>query len=518
MRTAAVIGSVVVLVGCAPGTAAAQTQLEVVRATAEDGVLAPLPESRPVSAAELASRRQALHQQMGNGVLIVFGARAPASDYMPFGQAADFRYLTGISEPAAVYVAVKQDRRIEERLYVQPRDPSREVWEGVRLGPEGAQQQTGIPAYPHDRAYAAMDSLARVHATIYSTTVPSVETALGTELTHAQQVLARLRPKGYTQLQAQIQQLRATKSAAELDRIRRAVYISAIAQREAMREVEPGMNEFEIRAVLEYTYLRYGAEGPAYAPIVGSGPNSTTLHYRAANRFMNAGEVLLIDAAASYGGYAADVTRTMPVNGRFSAEQRAIYGVVLAAQKAAESKLRKGATWQELNDAANHEISGGLARLGLIDGPDATYDCASQSGATRQCPQYRLYYMHGLGHGVGLAVHDPDVSTMPGGFRPGSAVTIEPGVYVRSDVFDYLPDTPANRAMMARLRPPHERYRNIGVRIEDVYIFDERGVERASAGVPRELEEIETLMREPGMGAATRRREIVEWYRGNQGR
>lgn len=518
MRAAAVIVTLAMLAGCASGAGAPQAQPSGERNGGSDGAAPSLPEPVPVSSAELAQRRQALHQQVEDGVLIVFGAKEPAADYLPYAQAADFRYLTGITEPAAVYMAVKQAGRVEERLYVQPRDPSREVWEGVRLGPEGAQQRTGIPSFPNDRAYAAIDSLARIHPTLYSTTVPSIATSLGTELTHAQQVLGRLRPHGYTQLQAHIRQLRATKSAAELDRIRRAVYISAIAQREAMRELEPGMNEFEIRALLEYTYLRYGAEGPAYAPIVGSGPNSTTLHYRAANRFMNAGEVLLIDAAASYGGYAADVTRTMPVNGRFSAEQRAVYEVVLAAQKAAESRIRNGATWQELNEAANTEIRAGLARLGLIDGADATFDCTGQGSATGRCPQYRLFYMHGLGHGVGLAVHDPDVSTTPGGFRRGSAVTIEPGIYVRSDVFDHLPDTPANRALIERLRPAHQRYRNIGVRIEDVYIFDERGVERASAGVPREIAEIEALMRETGMGAATRRPELVEWYRGNQGR
>jgi Xaa-Pro aminopeptidase len=133
-------------------------------------------------------------------------------------------------------------------------------------------------------------------------------------------------------------------------------------------------------------------------------------------------------------------------------------------------------------------------------------------------PSQRLFYMHGLGHGVGLAVHDPDISQTPTGFRPGSAVTIEPGIYVRSDVFDHILDTPANRAMIQRLRPALGRYRDIGVRVEDVFIFDERGVERVSAGVPREMDEIEALMREPGIGQSRRRGEIVEWYRRNQGR
>jgi Xaa-Pro aminopeptidase len=310
-------------------------------------------------------------------------------------------------------------------------------------------------------------------------------------------------------------QLRARKSAAELDRIRRAVYVSSLAHREAMRSTAPGMNEFEIRALLEFFFLRYGSEGPAYSSIVGSGPNSTTLHYRAADRFMNEGEVLLIDAAASYDGYAADITRTFPVSGTFTPEQREIYEIVLAAQKAAEGEIRHGASWMQLNEAANRELAAGLARIGLIESETATYDC-QLGGSIGQCPQLRLWYMHGLGHGVGLAVHDPDISNIAG-FQPGSAVTIEPGIYIRRDALDYLPDTERNRALVQRLRPAMQRYVDIGVRIEDVYIFDDDGVARASAGVPREIEEIEALMREPGIDAETRRSDIVEWYRGVRG-
>jgi hypothetical protein len=162
-----------------------------------------------------------------------------------------------------------------------------------------------------------------------------------------------------------------------------------------------------------------------------------------------------------------------------------------------------------LNDAAGRELAGGLAKLGLIDAPDATYDCgtAAQPG---KCPQVRLFYFHGLGHGVGLEVHDPDISTSAG-FQPGSAVTIEPGIYVRGDVYDYLPDTPANRAMIQRRKATVDRYRNVGVRIEDVYIFDRNGVERASRGAPREPDEVEALMKQAAPAAAGRRADIVEW-------
>jgi Xaa-Pro aminopeptidase len=480
-----------------------------------------LPEPAPFSQQEFAQRRATLLQQLGEGVLLVLGSPSPTFDYLPFAQDADFRYLTGIMEPGAAYLAVKAGGRVEEMLFVQPREPSREVWEGARLGPEGARERTGIASWSAQRLAPVLDSLIRVHGVVHTAAAPNVDARLDSDLSYAQQVIARIRtqhPQAQLRsVQQQIRNMRSTKSAVELDRIRRAVYISALAHREAMRSVQPGMNEFEMRALVEYFFRRYGGEGPAYGSIVGSGPNSTTLHYQASDRFMNAGEVLLIDAAASYGGYAADVTRTFPINGTFTPEQRAIYEVVLAAQKAAESRIRQGATWAELNEGANTEIRNGLARLGLIEGPDATFDARGPGGATVRMPQHMLYYMHGLGHGVGLAVHDPDISYTQG-FGPGSAVTIEPGIYVRADVFDHLADTDANRAMVQRLGPVALRYRNIGVRVEDVYIFGDGGVERASAGAPREIEEIEALMRERGLGDLDRRGEIVEWFRRTQGR
>jgi Xaa-Pro aminopeptidase len=240
---------------------------------------------------------------------------------------------------------------------------------------------------------------------------------------------------------------------------------------------------------------------------VGSGPNSTTLHYRAADRYMQDGEMLVMDIGSSFNGYAADVTRTVPVNGRFSPEQRAIYEIVLAAQKAAEEQARVGSSMARLNQAATRTIAQGLARLGLIESPQATYDCERGGG---QCPQVAMFYMHGLGHGIGLDVHDPDATT----FANGSAFTIEPGIYVRADVLDYLPDTPRNRQLIARLRPLIARYRNIGVRIEDDYFVTGGRVERVTAGAPREIDEIEALMAMESSWNRERRPEMVEWYRG----
>jgi Xaa-Pro aminopeptidase len=477
-----------------------------------------LPAAAPISADEYAQRRAALAARMRDGVFVAFGSPEPEQDYLPYAQNSNFRYLTGIVEPGAALVVEKRDGQLRELLFVQPRDPAREIWEGTRLGPEGARARTGIAARTNDRLIPVLDSLLAHHGTLYSVTPLPADPARAETLTREQQIITRLRASRpglqLTDLGMQLQMQRAAKSPAELDLLRRAIYISVLAHREAMRAVQPGMNEFEIQALVEYVFRRHGAERPAYASIVGSGPNSTTLHYRDADRFMRDGEVLLMDVGASYRGYAADITRTVPVNGTFTADQRAIYGIVLDAQKAAERLLRPGATWVQLNQAADRVIAEGLARLGLIDAPDATYRCDSArfGDGLGVCPQYRLFYMHGLGHGIGLDVHDPDPSYF-GAFAVGSAITIEPGIYVRADALDFLPDTPENRAMIERLRPAVERFRDIGVRIEDDYFVTADGHERLSAGAPREIAEIEALMREEGIGARTRRPEVVEWYR-----
>jgi Xaa-Pro aminopeptidase len=479
-----------------------------------------LPPLAPIGASEFAARRRALMDELGDGVLLALGAPAPAADYLPFQQDSRFRWLTGVTEPSAALLSLRRGSTREEILFVRTRDPSRELWEGSRLGVEGARQLTGVRAEPFDRLVPVLDSLLRSRrAPLYILTAAPDSIAPDQNLSFEAQFLARLVQRhpslDITNAIPQLTRIRAVKSQAELDRIRRAGYISAIGHREAMRAAADGMNEFEIRAVLEYTFLRNGATGPAYESIVGSGPNSTTLHYNASDRFFGRGEVLLMDVGASYDGYAADVTRTIPLSGRFTTEQRAIYEIVLAAQKAAEARLRPGATWRELNEAAATEISRGLARLGLIDSPEATYQCGGSANA--RCSQARIFYMHGLGHGVGLDVHDPDISTFEG-FAPGSAVTIEPGIYVRADAFDHIPDTPENRAMAARLSAALQTYRDIGVRIEDVFVTDENGTERVSRGAPREIDEIEALMREPDPTAATRRPEIVDWLRDRQRR
>jgi Xaa-Pro aminopeptidase len=499
-----------VAAACAP--AAASTPAGVPGGPAAEWTAPALPAAAAISREEYARRREALAAGMGDGVLVVYGAPESESS-APFAQVPAFRYLTGLMEPEAALVMAKSGGEVQAQLFVLPRDPSREVWDGVLLGAAGAQALTGIPARPRDRMGPALDSLVARHGTLYTLSPQAGDAADGRWLRPDQQAVAALvrRHPGtrVVPLQQPLMRLRATKSPAELDLIRRAVHVTVLAQRAAMRAIEPGMNEFEAHAVIEYTFRRNGAERPAFGTIVGSGPNSTTLHYRSADRFMQAGETVVMDVGASYRGYAADVTRTVPVSGTFTPEQRAVYDVVLAAQKRAEESIRVGSTTMgQLGQTAARAVAEGLARLGLIEAAEATFDCAP--GKT--CPQYQLFYMHGVGHGIGLEVHDPDASYF-GPFAVGSAFTIEPGIYVRADALDHLPDTPANRAMAARIRPAVERYRNVGVRIEDDYLVTPAGVERVSAGAPREPDEIEALMREEWPANAERRPEVVEWYR-----
>jgi Xaa-Pro aminopeptidase len=501
-----------VATACAPAAAPAPS---VAPGASPDAGTPTLPAAAPISAAEYAGRRAALAEAMGDGLLLVLGSPQPAADYLPYAQRADFRYLTGITEPHAALIIEKRGGQIEERLFVLPRDPTRETWEGRRHGAEGARTLTGIPSATIDRLVPELEARLPRHGTLYTIGGRPPAAAPGVFLNPEQQLIATLLDRhpdlAVRDLAPTMASLRAYKSAAELDLLRRAIHITVLAHREAMRAAAPGLNEFEIQALIEYTFRRHGAEEPGFASIVGSGPNSTTLHYREADRFMGEGEVLLIDVGASYRGYTADVTRTIPVNGRYGPRQREIYGIVLAAQKAAEALVRPGASWEQLNAAAERTIAAGLAELGLIDSPDATYRCESPRFGVI-CPQYRLYYMHGLGHGIGLAVHDPDPSGF-GPFVPGSIFTIEPGIYVRDDALDHLPDTPENRAMAERLRPALQRYVHIGVRIEDDYLVTDDGFERLTAGAPREMEEVEALMRQPGRTGAPRIPDVIEWYR-----
>lgn len=460
-------------------------------------------------AAEFAARRAALFAAAEDGVILALGAGEPVPDFLPFAQSNHFLYLTGFTEPGASLVMVKRGTARAELLFVRGRNPSQEVWTGNRLGVSGVRDRLGVEGRDVTTLAAVLDSLLRITPTL------QVLGALGTRapaLSGDDQFVESVRASNPTvtvrDLRREVDRLRGRKSAAELDRLRIAAEISARGHLAVMRSVQPGMAEFELQALAEYTWRREGGDGPAYASIVGSGPNATTLHYNRNDRVTQAGDVIVMDMASFFDGYAADITRTVPVSGRFSPEQRAIYAIVLDAQKAAERQVRVDGPARAMSDSASAVLAAGLAALGLTEGVGATYDCGD--GATpRQCSQLSLYYMHGLGHGIGLNVHDPDQYTVTGRIDVGSAFTIEPGIYVRANLLEIIPDSPRNRRVKERIGAAVSRHANIGVRIEDDYLVTDDGIVRASAGVPRELDEVE---RELALPRPAHDASVVERY------
>jgi Xaa-Pro aminopeptidase len=457
---------------------------------------------------EYGERRAALATRAGDGHVLAMGSAQPPEDYINFYQNSPFRYLTGFLEPnAALIMLVDGGSVTDELLFVNPRNPAEETWEGYRLGPEGTDGETGIQGRSVEELETVFDSL--VGAGWETIRVAGTyDPAASVQDDVTQRVDALLDGRSGLRVDlvsGDVGELRGVKSTAELDLIRRAATITSSAQRELMQATATGVNEFEIQALVEYTFRRYGAERPSFASIVGSGPNSTVLHYNANDRFLSEGDVVVVDIGASYEGYAADITRTLPVNGRFTEEQREIYQLVRDAQSAAEAIATPGVSSTEMAGVAVEIIAQGLADLGLIESQWATY----QDVSGREIPQYFLYYMHALSHGLGLDVHDPWPSVM----EPGVAFTIEPGVYVRPNLFtEVVPDSPANRRMRETVLPAFQRYAGIGVRIEDDYIITPGGVERISTA-PREIEEIEALMAAPWDGPETRNAEWVDWYR-----
>ncbi|MDQ6736564.1 MAG: M24 family metallopeptidase, partial [Gemmatimonadota bacterium] len=293
-----------------------------------------------------------------------------------------------------------------------------------------------------------------------------------------------------------VDELRARKSDAEIALLRRAAEISSEGHRAVLMLPRPS-HEYEMQSALEGTFLRLGGARPAYGSIVGSGRNGTQLHYMRDRGPAMPGDLVVIDAATEYEGYAADVTRTIPVSGKYTPDQRIIYQLVRDAQAAAERNSKPGMLASAAQDSSVAIRVAGLARLGLIESADASFDppwAVNCERAPATCRQSVLWTIHGISHGLGLAVHDPAQYYFgERRFREGDAFTIEPGIYISSASLDALPDTPKNRAFIAHVKAAVERFNNTGVRIEDDYVITSAGLQRMSTA-PREIAEIETLM------------------------
>jgi Xaa-Pro aminopeptidase len=458
--------------------------------------------AQEIPSAEYAARRDSLAAHLDSGVVVAFGAPDPVS-IERWKQLPAFRYLTGFLEPNAALVLVKQGNSTHGLLFTASRDPRRVLYDGFPPDSATVARQTGLDVRSLPAVRPTVDSLVGLGLPVYDLRDFATADAVGQDsLTRGARFLADLvarHPGPLIQVRDAhpiLDSLRARKSPAELAQLRRAITITVGSLRQAMRSVKPGMWEYEIEALIEGGFRRAGADGPSFGSIVGSGPNSTQYHYERNDRRMQAGDVVVMDVGAAYHGYAADVTRTVPVSGRFTREQRAIYQLVRDAQAASERVAKPGASWQAWRDSARMVEARGLARLGLIESAGATFDPPWAEQCTTKpanCTQAFLYMAHGLGHGIGLEVHDsPRPYTGTGTFEVGNVITIEPGVYISTKLLDMLPDTPKNRASLAMVRQVVVRYQNIGVRIEDDYLITPNGVEWLSKA-PREVQEIEAL-------------------------
>jgi Xaa-Pro aminopeptidase len=455
-----------------------------------------------ITQAEYAARRDSVAAHIESGVFFIAGARDPIDHYPPFKQRAPFRYLTGFLAPDAALVMVVRGHHATATLYVQPPDPRREFYTGERASPETITRETGMRAARNDRLKPDLDSLAATGLPLWvASDAESDEFIAPDSLSFGSEVLRTVHAAHPSvevhDATPMLDALRARKSPAEVALLERAAAISSLGHKAVLAEIAPGKSEADVQGLMEYTFRRNGGDQfPAYSSIVGSGPNATTLHYDRDNRVLKAGDIVVMDCATSYDGYAADITRTVPVSGTYTADQRAIYQIVRNAQAAGERMVKPGVPAQSERDSIDAVVAAGLARLHLIDSVTAIVDAPKGfCGQSDTCPQWRLYLPHGPSHGLGLDVHDPaqfyyGAKT----FEAGDAFTIEPGIYVKSDILAILPDTPRNRAYAERVRATVERYANIGVRIEDDYVVTNSGVKRMSVA-PREATEIEALMR-----------------------
>ncbi len=429
---------------------------------------------------EFARRRKRLMQMMGKGAIAILPTAPERTrnrdvEY-PFRPDSDFFYLTGFPEPEAVAVLVPGRPHGEYLLFCRERDPEMETWHGRRAGLEGAHEQFGADdAFPISDIDDILPGLLENRDRVYYT--------MGLDHEFDQRVtgwINRLRQKAragihtpgeFVSLDHLLHDMRLYKSRGEAAAMRKAAQISARAHRRAMQVVQPGMTEYQVEAELLHEFMRHGARSPAYPSIVAGGENACILHYTENSAPLKEGDLLLIDAGCEYDCYAADITRTFPVGGRFSPEQRALYELVLEAQYAAIEQVWPGNHWNAPHEAAVKVLTRGLVKLGILKGTAAKLI---------KSEAYRRFYMHRTGHWLGMDVHDVGDYKVGEEWRvlePGMALTIEPGLYIPPDS-----------------KGVAKRWWGIGIRIEDDVLVTRDGHEVLSAGVPKEPDAVEALV------------------------
>ncbi len=464
--------------------------------------------------ADLQARRAALMQTIGPGAALVLWSAPPRvystdTDY-EYRQESNLLYLTGLDERDATLVLVPGADGPREFLFVRARDAFSELWNGSIPSPAEATRRTGIERVFPQKATEALDAFFRgltdsSNAPLTDASGPeaagraaapragafrivllhdparvSNEPAANRQIAWATDVAARRPDTTVAAAAGVIERQRRVKTPYEQRVMRRASEISAEAHIEGMRATRPGGWEYEVEAAIEHWFLKSGAMSWAYPSIVGSGPNATTLHYIKSTRQMADGELLLVDAGANFQGLTADITRTWPVNGRFTADQRALYDIVLGALDAGAAAARPGGSIDDVNRAVREVVGRGLLRVGLVTDPQA---------ATGRSAQIDLWFPHSPYHGIGMDVHES-----LGVLEPGVAFTIEPGIYVRPDTLERLAADPAQASFANAIRPAVERFRDMGIRIEDTFLMTPKGLESLSAKAPKAPDEIERLV------------------------
>ena len=439
----------------------------------------PLDMGEPTNQPYVERRRLLLESLPSGTVVLVRGAslvtRSNDTEY-PFRQHSDFYYLTGINEPDATLLMVKPAKpgaRTRSYLFVLPRDAEQEIWHGRRLGTEQASAISGIShVYDNSESHRRiLQALGQQPNVCWPLQVSIEEQHLRhrwlAKLAESRQLQA---PRQFLDLNSYVHEQRLIKSPFEIEIMRKSARIAVDAHRRALQSCKPGMMEYQLAAELHHEFAMQGAAGPAYGTICGSGENACILHYTENSSVMADGQLVLIDAGCEYLGYASDITRTFPVNGRFTPMQRRLYNWVLEAHQAAIAHIKPGNTLPQAYKIAVKILTTGLIDLGVLQG---------SVEANMQNSSYRPYFMHGLGHWLGLDVHDVGdykQNGEPRALRAGMVLTIEPGLYIPSDT-DCDP-----------------QLQGLGVRIEDDILVTETGHQNLTQGVPVTADDIEALM------------------------
>lgn len=431
-------------------------------------------------ASNYAARRRRLCADMGPGSIAILPT-APTSrrnqdtEY-PYRAGSDFLYLTGFHEPESVMVLLPGQRRNRYVLFCRPRNPEQEVWTGRRTGCEGAVAVYGADeAYPIDEFDRLVPDLIKGCDRVYYNT--GLDESLDRKIIawlqglRAQGRAGVAAPNDLCSLDPLIHERRLIKDKQEIGLMRRAAEVTVAAHHRLMRACRPGQMEYELEAELLHEFTRHGCRSPAYPSIVAGGDNACILHYTDNDSRLQDGDLLLVDAGAEHAGYAADITRTVPVNGRFSADQKALYEVVLRAQLAAIKQVRPGRHWDAPHRAAVREITRGLRALGILKGDEKSLirDHA-----------YRPFFMHRTGHWLGIDVHDVGAYKVDGEWRmlePGMILTVEPGIYIAHGT-----------------KGVDRRWWGMGIRIEDDVMVTDDGHDVLTAGVVKTVSEIEAMM------------------------